>query len=530
MRLRIFTLVVLTGVIVSSADRPCFAQERRDFVESLLRGLIDTQLDRARRRDDLPDPFQPRDQRPDRDARRPTAEMQQLRPILATFAQEAAGFAAAISNEARRSPELRRYVADAVQLQAEATATSQQAQTHNDHRAVLPDLQQLSSDWLTLSHQLEGRPVLSGQARQVMRRLARLDQQYRDLLQIEPQLNNADLVREAYALDAHVQDLIEQLDSGRYRGSDGRQLRFQLGRHHHEVSYFAQLVARGARFEQVVQEYTDLYQTWRNQQPGLQQVRSSAIARSVRQIEDSHRIVHDLLGLEFGMNEDMLLHLVHETVDELNLLKREITLEHLLALPEIGGVPEAVDTFDGTLQNLDSVLHLNRDQREIGEAWLYADEAWQMVVHYLDPLDDRDIRAHLAAVSQNLSTLQRIIGVTVEFDRNAIERTASVVTENAEHLHAAVKKWLRRPGQKDNGSFALSQRLVDQSRTLQQAFFNHRTGPDFFVQQTEGILVTWQQLRPLLRAIETEERQTVDFIVTSLTRELIRLRTMVGDQ
>lgn len=524
----------LTGLLAAmflfgSVEPLVQAQERQDFVEGLLRGLIDSQLDRARRRDALPDPFRSGDERGSRGPRRPTEQMQQLRPVLASYAQEAAILTNVLNTAARRSPEARRYIADAVQLQAEATAVSQQARSHNDHRMVVDDVQRLSSDWLTLSHQLEGRHFVGTEIRQVIKRLSRLDQQYRELLQIEPKLNNASLVREAYALDAHVQDLSEHLDGRRYRGTDGHQVRFQLGRHHHEVSYFAQLVSRGAGFDQVAREYSDLYQTWRSLQPILQEVRSAGLVRTIRQVEDSHRIIHELLGLEFGMNEDMLLHLVHETADELTLLKRSLTLEHLLALPDAAQVPEAVDTFDGTMQNLDSVLHLNQGQQAIAEAWLFADEAWRVVLYYLEPVSDNSIRSQLATIGQNLATLQRSIGVAVEFDRNALERSANAVTENAEHLHAAVKQWLRRPGQKDNGSFALSQRLVDQSRTLRQAFFDQRRGPDFFRRQTEGIILTWQQLRPLLHAIETEERQTIDFIISTLTPELIRLRTMVGE-
>ena len=96
------TFCVLTGLMLLPATPPrASAQDGEDIARGLLRALIESQLEKANRKNrNLPDPFRtPLTQQ----RGTLTAEMQKLRPVAASFAQESATLAALLNTDARRN-------------------------------------------------------------------------------------------------------------------------------------------------------------------------------------------------------------------------------------------------------------------------------------------------------------------------------------------------------------------------------------------------------------------------------------------
>ena len=532
-RSRLLCALLCCTVSVSVFNSPIArAQSGEDFVKGLLRGLVESQLEKARRKGKLPDPFRGPNGQQNLRPGQITAQMQQLRPVAASFAQESATLAALLNTDARRNYEARMHLVNALKLQGTATAVNQQTASTGNHLAVVDSFRGLNSEWVALSHQLEQCQVVGNQTRQCVKRLAKLDSQYCSILGIQPQLSNRDLIRESYSLDSHLRELVDLVRRQSYRYGSNSVLRHNLGRHHHEAVYFSEKASAGAAYEAIVQQYKTLYENWQSLQPDLQQITSHAVAEEVRHVQESHQKIHDLLGLQIGLNTNILLHLVHETNETATELFRRITLEQMLSLPDAGLVPEAADVFGGNLQNLDSVLHLiadgQADRQAIGEAWVYADEAWQLLSYYLQALPPES-KVLMASISGNLQAIQHSVGIRVAFDRNSLYRSASALEETADHLVQTIAKWQTRPGTHNRNLLRMAKKLVDQCHALEQSIADRRRSATHCRQQCNAVIATWEQIRPELSKCDTNERQTLNFIVGSFTPEIISLRTLLGD-
>ena len=157
-------------------------------------------------------------------------------------------------------------------------------------------------------------------------------------------------------------------------------------------------------------------------------------------------------------------------------------------------IPAAADEFDGNLENLESVLHLESDLQATGEAWVYTDEAWQMLAYYLAPLQNQNAQAQIVSISRNLATLQQALGVSVEFDRNGIFRTASKLEESADHLLTTVRQWKSRPGQRNSALVSQTQQLIQHCHSIEQGVYDRRRDSTWCRQQCDQAIAVWQKM------------------------------------
>lgn len=522
-------LALLAAVMVASLPRQVVAQSGEDIAKGLLRALIESQLEKSRRggREEAPPPGR----RPGQGNLRPgqvTPEMLKLRPIAASFAQESATLAALLNTESQSNFELRRRLPDAIRIQAAATALSQRCAAQRDHAAVLDGFRELNTEWITLHHQLDQARVLSPQGRAVLRRLSGLDTQYCSLLNIQEQFDSSDLIREAYSLTAYLRDLSDDVRDQHYRAPETRSLHRDLGRMSQEADYFAALVSRGVQFRTAVTEYQELYKSWQGIQGALSTLTGHTISRNVRRIQESHRTIHELLRLDMGVDKDLVLNMVHEIDHELVELFRTITLEQLMGLPDANAVPAAADALYGNIQNLDDLAHRDESQQAVAEAWVYADEAWSVFAYYLAPVRNPQAQATLRSIAQTMSSLKRTMGITVAFDRQVLVQSASSLEQMGEHLVSAIRRWHAHPGNHNSALVQQAQKLVDQCHSLEQTLIAGRDMRRASRECDEAIRL-WQVIRPELTKCDTDERETIEHIVSSFTPGLIRLRTMLGE-
>ncbi|MEQ9408542.1 MAG: hypothetical protein RIK87_12480 [Fuerstiella sp.] len=525
---RTLVAAIVAGLMVSVPVSSCRAQSGEDLAKGLLRALIESQLEKSRRKGNLSDPFQNPNTPENRRPQRTTPEMQQLRPIAATFAQESAALTALLSTDARRHFEARQLYSDSIGLQAAAAALNQQVAAQSSHLAVLDGFRELNSRWTTLHHQLQQSKVISNQTRSAMKRLADLDTQYTAILQIQEQFDSAQLIREAYSLSTYLRTLVDDVRDASYRTNVDKSVVRNLGRVSQKAEYFAGLVSSGMQYRTIRAEYQDLYKLWQAVEQELTGVSGHAIARGMRRVQDSHRAIHELLRLEMGIDRNLVLHLVHEINHELTGLFATITLEQLMLLPERDAVASAADAVLGNVQNLDDLVHRNESTQAIAEAWIYADEAWNVLAYYLEPVRNPDAQATLQSVARTMDALKRTMGITVSFDRNALVQSASTLENLAVQLSANIRRWHGHPGSHNRALPNMAQNLVAQCHSLEQALAAGRD-PAVCRKECDQAVKQWQQIRPELDKCDTDEREAIRHITASFTPELIRLRTMLGE-
>ncbi|MCP4174405.1 MAG: hypothetical protein GY758_26945 [Fuerstiella sp.] len=295
-----------------------------------------------------------------------------------------------------------------------------------------------------------------------------------------------------------------------------------------EADYFAQLVSRGVQFKKAVTEYRQLYRSWQSVEEELEGYSGNSMARTMRRIRESHQTIHELLRLEIGIDRNLVLHLIHEIDDDLTGLFKSITLDEMMALPDADALTEAADAVYGNVQNLDDLVHREESPQAIAEAWVYADEAWEVFAFYVAPSLNAQTQVSLRSIGQAMQSLKHTMGINVSFDRNALVRSASSLENMGEHLVTAIRRWQTHPGNHNRNLVAQTQELVDHCHHLEQSLAAGRNAANHR-QECDEIVTVWQKIRPELKKCDTDERETINHIIGAFTPELIRLRTMLDE-
>jgi hypothetical protein len=514
--------VVLCAVVVqiSQASPVLNAQGGEDIAKGLLRALIESQLEKSQRRAGGSENLRPG---------RVTPQMQELRPLTASYAQESATLSALLNTDARRSFEIRRHLQAAIQLQANATALSQRSARQTNHLAMLDEYRGLNSEWAALSHQLDQCRSLSAQARACMKRVSRLDAKYCSLLEIQEQFNKPHLTRQAYTLTAYLRDLVDDVsDTAPRPGASHNRLLRSLGRLNQEANYFAQLVSRGVPIQKAVTEYQQLFRSWQSVEKELEGYSGKSMARTMSRIRDSHHTIHELLRLEIGIDRNLVLHLVHDVDHGLTQLFKSITLDEMMWLPDADAVAAAADAAYGNVQNLDDLVHREESPEAIAEAWVFAEEAWEVFAFYLAPSPSAQTQAAVRSIRQAMESLKRTMGINIAFNRNDLVKFAWSLENMGEHLVTAIRRWQTHPGNHNRNLVAQTQTLVGHCHHLEQLLVADRNSAHHR-HECDEIVAVWQQIRPELKKCDTDERETINHIIGIFTPELVRLRTMLDE-
>jgi hypothetical protein len=517
-------IVLLQGLFCSEAT----AQKNssgKDIARELLRGLIESQMEQQERESFGPNrPRQPGSA----PLNQATPEMQQLRRLLMTLSQESAALAAVVSADARRNPELRLLQPDILRFQATATATQQRADRENNHLSLQLSIQSLDQAWKPLAYQLERSRGLTPQARDLAGRISRLDGQICQILGITEQFNSRDLVRAADLLAADLNTLTDDISYVAATSSNRQRLIPRLRRLQEQASLFANLAASRPAFVTVVTEYRSLYQTWQALRPDIDQYSGRSLARTVARIQETHRSIHQMLRLEFGLDLALIQKMSESLERDLTELSRNITLEQIMLLPDSRSLPSSADALFGMAQNLTDLVTRREPIEAIGEAWMYLDQQWSLMEFYLQPIAAQDTLRRMQGISQEISALKDALGVVVAFDRSAIQRQATALTGISESLHDTIHRWVSRPGQKVAGLVEKSHQVEDRCSEL-SSLANSRADRTALLAKSQQVLVAWQQLRPDLNTCETDERATLDQIADEFIQIMIQLQTMLEE-
>ena len=528
---RIISIAVVAGVLALNFSTACYAQSGEDIAKGLLRALIESQLQKSQRRSEVappPDSLRPHNGRGVPGHPHDTPQMLQLRPIVAGFSQQMATLSAVLQTDSRRNLQVRRLVPDVIRLQATATALNQRCTAVHSHFLILDDVRNLNSEWSVLLHQLENCNGISPQAVACMQRIAALDSQYCSLMGIQEQFNSQDLIRAVYTLTTYVRDITDDVQDRPQPGVAHRQLVRELSQFGQRVEYFAALVSRGAPYSSVVGEYRSLHLDWVKIESRLRGYTGAGIARTTRRMQATHRTIHQLLRLELSIDRNQVLNLVHSIDHEMQELSQRISLEHLMTLADGSAVPATADAVLGTLQNLDDLVHRDESAQAIGEAWVFADDAWKQFVYYTNSIRDPAITVGIRGISSGMTSLQQSLGVTIEYDQEQLVRTASSLENHAVRLLDVIKRWQRRPGADVSALQRQAELLIKYFHSLEQSLASPRGVLDHR-RKCDQAVELWQQIRIGLKACDTDERGELDHIVATFTPELIRLNTMLGE-
>lgn len=151
-----------------------------------------------------------------------------------------------------------------------------------------------------------------------------------------------------------------------------------------------------------------------------------------------------------------------------------------------------------------------------------------MFAYYVAPIQNPQTHASLRSIRQSMESLKHTMGVTTTFDRSALVQSASSLEQIASTLVTAIERWHSHPGKHNRNILSQARSLVNQCHSLEQ-LLTTVSNENRYRRECDQVIKTWQQIRPELKKCDTDERETIDYVVSTFTPELVRLRTMLGD-
>lgn len=513
-------LIVLTWIFGTTH---VYAQSGEDLAKGLLRALIESTLEKDQRRRSGRDPFRPAELQPGQ-----RQKLQQLRTITATCAQEASALSAVLNTDAGRDYHVRHHLPAAIQFEATAAAVRRETAAATDPAELIDPCRQMNSQWLTLSYQLRNQRGVSPQTQAVLDRLEQLDSQYCALLEIQQQFDNRQLVRTSDLLSAELRHLREELHYTVPVSATRTRLMRQLQGLRLQADHFANLVTDSRHPDFVVQEYRRLHHDWVVVESDLDRYRHRAITRIVQRVDAAHQTIHGLLRLEYGFDRRLVRHLAADLESTVSELFQQITLADLMSLPDSDKILDATDTAYGALQRLTEVVKYSETREEIGEVWVFMDEAWNLLAYYLDSMRNPQVQLHLEEIRGQLTALQQTVGVTVAWDHARMLQRASALETIADGMRQAVQRWHRTAGVSDNQRIRETRELVVHCHELEQRIARRRDRTQIH-EECDHITAAWQHLRPYLQECRTSDRETLERLAAAFTPELVHIRTALPE-
>ena len=227
-RTAIALLVALCGTQLLAQDGR--RDQRRQFVEGLLRTLVESQLDR-----------QPRESE-----RRgqPTVvpELVRARQHFSELSVHNTQLVHHLSTHAARSPSAKPFLADALKLNASLSHIQRRSATARRLEDLQPDFRAWDRDWRLLSYRLRQADGLDDQCLQCVTRVSELEVTLCSLLGVSPQVDYNELLSASIAMSTSLAHLIEDVQIELPRSRAGLALAAEAGQVHQRGRWFGRAV------------------------------------------------------------------------------------------------------------------------------------------------------------------------------------------------------------------------------------------------------------------------------------------------
>jgi hypothetical protein len=299
--------------------------QRRELVEGLLRTFLEAQIEK--------------NLRPDRPAPPPQAipaDLVKAREALSGFAREANQLYELLQAESVRNATARQYLPEMMRVAAQAGVLAERSSRIYDVQSLGREFRDLDRQWRLLSYRLDQADGLSRLCGPGVRRLDGFAAALGQLCGIQPQTDYRELLRQTDALNSDLQRLVDEIEIGLGRSRDAQVLQLHGRRIQQQVRLLANLIAQQTSRAAIVAEFHRYQQLWQPFAASLWPLGQRNLERTLRNLEETDRQIHELLWLPVPINRQHLQHLTEVLMNRVDELLDGVTLRVLM---ELRGAP-----------------------------------------------------------------------------------------------------------------------------------------------------------------------------------------------
>lgn len=403
-----------------------------EFVDGMVRSLMESQMPRPSTRSAAP-------------FSRPgvTVSDQVIRDAranLAGFAQELSQLVRILYQDADRTPGLRSLIGESLQLSAQATMLAQESARENTLDWFALEFQRVDTDWRQLSFRLRELRHLSDQAQRFLGRTDAYHARLTEMLQVGPQFDRSELIRQATVLATDLYHLLEEIDIG---VTDAR-ARYELlvdGRRVYQQSRRLAVDSEQARtLEEIHGMYREFQTLWDPFVTRLRPLQLRYIDREVQRVQEADRMLRNLLMLPAEMDRSELIHMTELLQRELDRLMDGVTLRNLAALTTgRDQIVSFASDFYSACGDFSECVRNGESAETMAELYQYLDGNWQRVAGVLQQADPPEARQVYRQLDRAIEDIRKQLSVQPVVDRERLGWLAAELDNRAGNLERDIR-------------------------------------------------------------------------------------------
>ncbi len=503
----LLTTLVLSFVMPALADAQ--QQRRRRFVEDLLQGLIESQLDQLNN-PDRGDHMRPGQVRPGQTspAQLPP-ELRAAREELGHISGSMGQLVNALRHASLTSNSYRQPLAQAVGIKATCDAMYQSAGQFRTLPQMASAWSEADQQWRSLAHSLNQTRGVSREIRTLVEEVNTHEAVLCDTLGLQPQLDRTQLVALTSRLTAEFRHLLQDIRWDMQGHPEQQHLLFEGRALLHNVRQSTSLIDTGG-YDSIVSAYQECQQGWQPYAAELRQYGNDRIRRDVLRIEETGRQIYANLWLPVQMDKSYLANMVSTLQQDVDHILQSVTLKEAMACDQPGQlmasareIQSSCASFSQTIDEADSIDDLVWDFRIFNVAW-------QDMVDVYRPIQNHEVQRHLDSGTETMLLLEQSLGSgpQVSYDEmlGMCSQLEELCRQNSIMLNERILANRRYPTALRRDIQREAQGLQDAIHRLYMHIDNRAS--DRIIGEHLGTAIThWNQLQPLIGRCEPAEQQ-----------------------
>ena len=389
-------------------------ENRRAFVEELLRGLIESQTqkqaqqphDYQHNRPGQPNFRQPRQPAVQVDVSR---DMLTAREHLKNWNKASMRLVDELRYHQYEAPQLRPLMADALKLQANIELISRKAQLYPSVDPLVDDFGLIDRDWRVLSHRLKQTRGLPTECSTFISTISDLDTRLCGLLNIEPQIDRRELQRLATELRLEFDHLLQDVYY-LVRGQQGSRKLLAKGKNLQMKIAQTSALVRQADYETIVKAYQQSTESWKKFSRQLHRLRDDRLRHSIAEIETIGKLIHEQLWLPVGIDREYLASMANSVTEHTRQVFDSISLTQLLAFKQPTDVIASAREFQEACNSFSSGISSGTPVEDLEWDYRLFEVQWNQLQLLLRQLKIVEIDHQIEEIEFSMDTLKRAFG------------------------------------------------------------------------------------------------------------------------
>ena len=429
----VVAVITSVGSTAAEAQQQNSDRQRPDVLQGMLRSLIDIQ-DRAR---PTPESQSPRNNRA------VSPQIREVRANLAGFAQEISNLVATLHGDVQRTDGIRSLFGDALKVNAAATLLARQSATETSLNRISNDFQTLDRDWRLLSFRLQQIRDLGRQAQRDLQRVERFNNRLGELLKISPQIDRAELTREAAELSAGILSLLDEIDLEIDDATQRYNLLLEGRRVYEQSRRVAYLASRNESYDTIRNEYQEFQKLWAPLVTKIRPLQRRYIDRQLRRVQNVERQIQELLWLPPKIDRSELVYLTNMMRRDVDAFLEGITLRQLMQVPSDRGNPIAsADSFYSACGDFAECVTTGENEEDLAELYFYLEGEWNRLATIMKDLPSSDVRQRFREIDRTIREMREILRVRQPLDHQRAIQVAAALENLAAHYEGDVRSIL----------------------------------------------------------------------------------------